>query len=190
MTTPAPAIDPLLTSDLGRAGPIGRVTILKAIEELRLGVREVPPGFNRGPRVDLYLRGVHNDGDHLLHFRPNAKAPDGWSGARWCGRFAKWCVDNAAIALVIPSPVLVWGDLASAYKWRERALQHGRWREAPMPGCVGLRLDDDLTGHVMLVARIDSEHEWVWTVEGNEDNAVMSRRRPLSDFTGGFVLLG
>jgi hypothetical protein len=53
-----------------------------------LGVMEVPPGSNRGPRVDQYLESVGID--------PNRGTAD---DRAWCMAFAYFCVNEAANAL-------------------------------------------------------------------------------------------
>ncbi len=58
-----------------------------AIAGGEVGVMEVPPGSNRGPRVDQYLRFVGLD-------------PASGSFA-WCAAFASWCFAQAAQALGI-----------------------------------------------------------------------------------------
>src|SRR4051812_20451905 len=43
------------------------MTVIVAREELAQRVREIPPGSNRGPRVDVYLReggGLDPEGNH------------------------------------------------------------------------------------------------------------------------------
>jgi hypothetical protein len=155
------------------AGPLGRMALLLARDEV--GVREMPPGSNRGPRVEQYQRGVLGDGDYLV-------------GLRWCGRFARWCFELAAQRLGHPRLFAGWGDLASAHKWHDQAKLHRSWTAEPAPGRVGLLLRPDGTGHVMLVCKVELAQ--VVTIEGNEANQVAVRRRPVSYFSGGFVELG
>lgn len=181
MTTPLtadPAADPLLLGDLHMAGPLGRMALLLARDEI--GVREMPPGSNRGPRVEVYQRGVYGDGEGYL------------VGQRWCGRFARWCFETAAKRLGQPRLFAGWGDLASAAKWRSQAKTHRSWTAEPAPGRVGLLVRPDGAGHVMLVAKVEGPPEvaQVVTIEGNEANQVAVRRRPAGYFSGGFVELG
>jgi hypothetical protein len=49
--------DPLLLDQLAQAGPLGRLAVNIAHAEMTAGVAEIPPGSNRGPRVDQYLTG-------------------------------------------------------------------------------------------------------------------------------------
>jgi len=164
------------TADLGQGGPLGRLALTIARREL--GVAEVPPGSNRGRRVDVYLLGVHRDGDYLL-------TP---AGSRWCGRFARWCFETAAAQLAVVDLFRGWGDLASALKWRDQGKLHRCWVATPAPGRVGLHLEESGHGHVALVTEVNGGR--VTTIAGNEANAVRSIERPVEYFTGGFVELG
>jgi len=65
-------------------------TLIKASGEV--GVREVPPGTNRGPRVDQYLRSVGVD-------------PAQGSFA-WCAAFVYFCFDQACMGLSMKNPVI------------------------------------------------------------------------------------
>ncbi len=57
-----------------------------------LGVLEVPPGSNRGPRVNEYLRVV---------------GLDATAGSfPWCAAFVYWCFEQAAHGLGRPNPVV------------------------------------------------------------------------------------
>lgn len=161
-----------------------------ADRELRAGVAEVPPGSNRGPRVDEYLLGRRGDGASLVRYRRGALAagPDGWQGAPWCGRFALWCIESAALDLGGVSPVLLWGDLASTWKWRDAAQRRGKLIDEPRAGRVGLILAQGGHGHVVLVAGVDGAR--IGTREGNSQNRIAARWRDRAQFTGGFVDLG
>lgn len=163
--------------DWQHAGRIPGCALLVAAEEV--GVAEVPLGSNRGPRVDEYLRGVHGDGERYLRWR---RRGDGWQGAPWCGRFARWCFDRAAELLEVELPLVGWGDLASAWKWRDAAIARGRICDEPRPGCVGVIIVGRGQGHVVLVGSLDGAH--VWTVEGNSGNRVARRRRAVAEFVG------
>lgn len=139
---------------------IGLLAVQIALSETQ--TREVPPGSNRGPRVELYQRG--NDGaDYLV-------------GLQWCGRFARWCINIAAQQLDVPSPLVGMGDLASAEKWRKAAIERKCLSSTPDIGRVALHLDGTGHGHVALVlAPVDN---MVSTIGGNEDDGVRVRTRP------------
>jgi len=182
--------------DLAEAGPIGRSAALVADGELQAGVREQPAGSNRGPRVDQYLRGVDGKAAYLLQGRRAKPSPaDGWQGNPWCARFVVWCVEQAASALGVKSPIDGWGDLASAFKWAEAAKLRRCWDDSPAPGRIGLILAPAAPGRkprghaVHIVGQPNARGE-VPTREGNSGDRVAARLRPVSSFTGGFVELG
>lgn len=167
--------DPLLLVDAHLAGPLGRTALI--IAQAEIGAAEDPPGSNRGPRVEVYQRG-YSDAGYLV-------------GARWCARFARWCIETAARQLGQPSPFAGWkSDLASAYKWREQGTLHRSLSTTPAPGRVGIHMANDGSshGHVVLVARVDGQY--VVSIGGNEADAVRVVRRPLSYYSGGFVEVG
>jgi lysozyme family protein len=68
------------------AGDFAAALLTRASAEI--GVREMPPGSNRGPQVDAYLSRVSPT---LL-------------GQPWCMAFVYWCHDEAARALGRPNP--------------------------------------------------------------------------------------
>lgn len=180
--------DPILLDQAAQAGRFGRSALVVAADELRAGVAEIPPGSNRGPRVDQYLAGLNNDALYLLAFRPDRRTRDGLGGAPWCGRFVKWCIDTGAASLGEESPVKGWGDLASARKWYDRAKTHRCHDDRAAPGRVGIILAGKGTGHLVLIAKVEGVE--VVTVEGNSGNRVASRRRQVAEFNGGFVEVG
>jgi hypothetical protein len=138
-----------------------------------IGVVEVPLGSNRGPRVDVYQRGVHNDGaDYLI-------------GTKWCARFVRWCFESAAAESGQLRLFAGCGDLASALKWLREAQQRGWWRQAPAPGFAALHIGNNSEGHVTLVSAFDGQ--FVDSVGGNEADGVRPVRRLLSYYNKGFV---
>lgn len=61
-----------------------------------LGVKEVPPGSNRGPQVDIYIvHGFPHDVDAAGH--PT-------QGREWCALLAKYELDTAARDIGLASP--------------------------------------------------------------------------------------
>lgn len=66
---------------------LARVLAIAAGEEARQ-VREVPPGSNKGPDVEGYLRSVGLGGGHS-----------------WCAAFVYWCFEKAAADLGRANPV-------------------------------------------------------------------------------------
>ncbi len=65
--------------------PTGAAGAALGIAVSQIGIREQPPGSNRGPEVDRYLREVGLDPDH--------GPPGGYS---WCMAFVHWCFVHAA----------------------------------------------------------------------------------------------
>jgi len=180
--------------------PRAAAIIRAAMGEFARGVREIPAGSNRGPAVDQYLRGQHQDGVAMLCYHRFCGVAcsfcDGkpeptpqCKGSPWCGRFALWCVVEGCRVLGAPTPTQGWGGLASAWKWNTKAREHGAWRPEPVLGGVGLIVPGPQAhGHVVLVTNLLGEH--VGTVEGNCASAVARRVRAVSEFTGGFVQIG
>lgn len=151
-----------------------------ADREYRMPVLEQPPGSNRGERVDMYLVGHRGDGVWLRDF---TKQPDGnYFGAPWCGRFALWCVEEAAMLLGMQPPTYGWGDLASAAKWRGKASVAGCFDWNPAPGTIGTIITGG-HGHVVIVVDVDTEGA-ITTREGNSGNRVAARTRSVKEFAG------
>src|SRR5262245_53770132 len=65
------------------ASPIAQEAIKVGLGEV--GVKEEPPGSNRGPQVDEYLKASGN-----------ANPPGKKEGNQWCLSFVYWCFDQAA----------------------------------------------------------------------------------------------
>lgn len=139
------------------------------------GVREDRGRPNRGAKVDEYVRGVSGRFGYLL-------------GSSWCGMFARWPWDAAALELGVPSPLPAGRDLASARKWLDWAESVGRLVAQPEPGCVGLLLHPDgVHGHVYLV--VDTMLGDDLTIEGNSGDRVDCRARS-SALAAGYVRVG
>lgn len=178
------------------AGDFGRAALVQARRLVELRVTEDPLGTNRGPMVDRILGGLDGAGAGLVHYQRDDRAPEGWAGAPWCGRGARYCVDLGALqTLGRPSPLKKWGDLASAVKWRDQARLRRCLAESPAPGRVGLiiipaRDGHEAHGHVVLVAGPVGSDGRFPSYEGNSGNRCAARRRKPEECTGGFVELG
>ena len=167
------APDPLLLDQLGSASSLGRLAVTIATGEL--GAAEVPPGSNRGPRVEVYQRGS-DKAEYLV-------------GQRWCARFARWCFEEAARQLGVPSPFAGWkSDLASALKWRDQARLRRCWTPDAAAGRVALHLSDSGAGHVTIAVK--AKDGMVTSIGGNEADAVRVITRPLAYYNAGFVAIG
>ncbi len=75
------------------AAPTGPAGAALGIAISQIGVREAPPGSNRGREVDDYLRSVGLDPAH--------GPPGGYS---WCMSFVYWCFHQAAAPGATPFP--------------------------------------------------------------------------------------
>lgn len=192
-----------LMDDAGDATPIARVALAQLLQLVTAGVAEDPLGSNRGPMVDRILTGVDGRGGALRCMRRYAGLPCLYCGGRdaptpqcqgapWCGRTVRYAFDLATQQLGGAPPLPGWGDLASAVKWREQALSRRALAEHAHPGFVGLiivpaQAGRAAHGHVVLVATHEDIDGYVWCLEGNSGNRCASRRRHVSEFTGGFV---
>jgi|SRR6185369_2990227 len=139
----------------------------------QLHVREVPPGSNRGPEVDEYVRSVGLD--------PAGAYP-------WCAAFLYWCFMQAKIGAVNPCP-----RTGSAL---------GMWKLSPdsakgkiEPGAVFVMDFGHGTGHVGFIESIDGA--WLTTIEGNtnvegqrEGIGVFRRKRAVPSINKGFLYFG
>lgn len=173
-----------ITPDYVAMRAVAKHMVAVAMEEHARGAREIPPGSNRGPDVDRYLRGVRGDGVYLLTLH-------GSRGAPWCARFALWCLETACARLNCAPPTVGAGDLASTWKWREWAERHGRLSYVPHAGAVALILPASpsplaaIRPHTAMVIRVGNEK--LVTVEGNKHHRVEVVLHDRADFAGGFV---
>jgi hypothetical protein len=126
-----------------------------------VGVREEPPGSNRGPRVDAYLRAAGLD-------------PAAGSFA-WCAAFVYWCFEQAARRLERANPVVRTAGVLD--HWR-RAGQAGITRLAAAeatadparvhPGMIFVLDFGGGAGHTGLVESVQGGR--LVTLEGNTND--------------------
>ncbi len=123
-----------------------------AFAKTQLGVKELPPGSNWGPRVKVYLASAG------LH-----------SPAPWCAAFVTYCLDHVGYHVSTPGP-------ASVESWEQWGNRHGYLVNRPFRGdivCYDWNRDD-WYDHIGFVDRVLSLR-WrgrdfigkVRTVEGN-----------------------
>ncbi len=158
---------PLIPEGLG---PLRAKILETAIGEL--GVRESPPGSNRGPRIERYWPEWVR-----IKYQHEPKGPE------WCAIFACWAVQTAI-------------GLPKGLRFRLRALavkedaeEVGMWKPKalyiPTPG--DLFVIDNLSdgeggkGHIGIVLRVDDEGTSYETIEGNSGNRVRVGLRHVSD---------
>jgi hypothetical protein len=155
------------------------------VASAQVGKREVPPGSNRGPEVDAYLRAVGLD-PAKGHFP-------------WCAAFVFWCFREAAKALGKPNPApRTPGALDS---W-DRALEAGAKcvsanaahldESRVLPGQVFVLATGGGFGHTGFVS--GSQDGLLATIEGNANESggregigVFARRRNLRSINVGFI---
>ena len=159
-------------------------TLVKAGQEV--GIREEPPGSNRGPRVDQYLQSVGID--------PNQ------GSFAWCAAFVYFCFDEACIGLSLTNPVVKTAGVME--HWIEAGargihrLSADECRDEPalvQPGMIFIITTGGGHGHTGLVEEIRGMA--LTTIEGNtneggsrEGIGVFRRStRRISDMNRGFI---
>lgn len=152
------ARDPRIPLGLGAK----RSAILRvAFGELDLGVREEPPGSNRGPRIDVYLPAWARE-------RP---------GPPWCAWFATWVLEQAL------GDQNVLGRTGGTSTLTARAQAADLWRPKasylPSPGDLFMMKTGRGKGHVGFVSGYRAGR--IETVEGNSGDRVRHGARELAD---------
>lgn len=138
-------------------GALGARAMMVAQGEV--GVREEPPGSNRGPRVDVYLRTV------------GLNPADG--SFPWCVAFVYWCFEQAAHDLGIANPlprtagvIDLWNKTPAAN--RVDAVAAARDPSLVEPGMVFFIATGGGKGHAGLV--IEVVDGTLRTIEGNTND--------------------
>jgi hypothetical protein len=134
-----------------------------ALAELDKRVVEVPPGSNRGERIDVYTGYVGK--------------PLTIKGPAWCAAFACWTV--GAVAGGFPR-------IFSCHRLRDWAEDHGFWKgreggDPPVPGDIFLVDKGDGKGHAGVVIRVSKDGKSWNSVEGNSGNRLRLSVRDDSD---------
>lgn len=139
--------------------PLAREVLRVATAEI--GVMEVPPGSNRGPRVDEYLKSV--------------KLKPASGSYAWCAAFVFWCFRESAKALQIDNPaVQTAGALDTWNQAGNRNIPRVAVREAVekpslvQPGMVFVLGTSGGQGHVGIVKQVDGVV--LTTIEGNTND--------------------
>lgn len=146
----------------------GQIAVSYALMEV--GVKEDPPGSNRGPRVDVYLRAAGLD-------PAEGSYP-------WCASFVTWAVREACLRV----DLLNFRGSPQVHHLAEQ--NEALWLPEPIDACVFCHFDDENKGHAGFVLQACSVSPGDFlTVEGNTDEAggrtggqVMQKRRPRSYF--------
>jgi len=149
------------------------------IATAEIGVREDPPGSNKGPRVEEYLRAV-----------------DLGPGYEWCLAFVYWCFMMACLKLNLPNPLTktagcmqLWKKPGGEIIYLKEALANPALIE---PGLVFLITRGDGKGHAGIVTGV--QDGYILTIEGNTNNThssegvmVCAMRRKISTISLGFI---
>lgn len=144
-----------------------------------VGVKEVPPGSNRGPRVEEYLKSVRLAG-----------------GNPWCAAFVYWCIEQASARLnrVNPLPrtgscMFHWNKTKGEKITMQQALKNPALIEA---GAIFIISRKGGKGHTGFV--YDTLGSEIITIEGNsnafhsaEGEGVVQLQRKIDTITAGFI---
>lgn len=160
---------------------LARVLQIAAGEEARK-VREVPPGSNKGPDVEAYLRSVGLGG-----------------GFSWCAAFVYWCFDKAAQDLGRANPAFKTGGCLAHWngapgKGARRVLTSKAQADPALlqPGMIFIMDHGGGLGHTGLVESISGG--MITTLEGNantggsrEGVGVFRLTRKINSINKGFI---
>lgn len=130
----------------------------------QVGIREEPPGSNRGPQVDQYTGG---------------------RAEPWCAHFVSWCFEQAGSSpLGHQSYVPTLREIA-----RRRGVYHPMASVIPEPGDVLTmarydRLGTLVGGHTGFIVEYQPNAKTISTVEGNLGDGVRRNVRPLTELDG------
>lgn len=150
------------------------VKLALAVAGSFLGVKEVPPGSNRGPEVTKFLNSIGLSG-----------------GYPWCAAFVWFCIQSAASKLSLANPFIRSGACVVFERW---ARLKGILKSNPEAGDVFLCYSVPegegrrRASHTGLVLSVDLNAGTFKTIEGNtnldgsrEGTGVFKRTRPISD---------
>jgi len=144
-----------------------------------IGVKEVPPGSNRGPKVSEYLKSVNLD-----------------PGYAWCAAFVFWCFKQASANLNCDNPVLKTASCLNHWQKTnglkitiQSAIQNP---DLILPGDIFIIRRKGGKGHTGIVTGISNGY--IQTIEGNsnafhsaEGDGVVALQRKLETITAGFI---
>ena len=150
------------------------------IARQEVGVKEVPKGSNRGPRVEEYLRSVNLG-----------------PGYAWCASFVFWCFRQAAINLNCFNPLTKTASCMNhwANTKGEKILLQDAIKNPQLitPGSIFIIRLKNGRGHTGIVT--GSGNGLIQTIEGNsnsshsaEGEGVYSLERKIETITAGFII--
>jgi hypothetical protein len=149
------------------------------IAHSQIGIMEKPPGSNRGPEVDMYLKTCGCD-----------------PGNFWCASFVYWCFDQAAKKLGRQNPVFKTpGCLPHWNKTTAKKIPTAAAINNPgllKPGQIFIIDHGGGMGHTGIVERV--EGGFIDTIEGNSDPTggrngigVFTNQRKIAKINKGFI---
>jgi hypothetical protein len=159
------------------SSPLLTQAIIVARHEI--GVSEVPPGSNKGPRVEEYLRSVNLG-----------------PGYSWCAAFVYWCFEQASAKLnrVNPLPKTAscmnhWTKTKGVKIETAQAMVNTKLIE---PGSIFIIKRKNWQGHTGIVTGIHDGY--IQTIEGNtnafysaEGHGVLELQRKIETINVGFI---
>jgi hypothetical protein len=162
---------------LTHISPLLFATLKIAFNEV--GVKEVPSGSNRGPRVEEYLKSVHLG-----------------AGYPWCAAFVYWCVEQASAGLNRVNPLPRTGSCMSHWnQTKGEKITYQQVLENPKlikPGDIFIISRKGGKGHTGFVYDILGSE--IITIEGNsnafhaaEGEGVVQLQRKIDTITAGFI---
>lgn len=154
------------------------IEVLKVARK-EIGVKEVPPGSNRGPRVGEYLKSVNLD-----------------PGYAWCAAFVYWCFKQASANLNCVNPLTKTASCMN--HWQKTNGVKITMQEAILnphliePGDIFIIRRRGGLGHTGIVTGISNGY--IQTIEGNsnafhsaEGEGVIALQRKIDTITAGFI---
>jgi len=144
-----------------------------------IGVIEVPPASNRGPRVEEYLKSVNLG-----------------PGYAWCAAFVYWCFKQASLSINCVNPLIKTGSCMN--HWAKTTGEKITMQEAvknPLlitPGTIFIISRKGGMGHTGIVT--GTGNGYIQTIEGNsnafhsaEGEGVVALQRKIDSITAGFI---
>jgi cell wall-associated NlpC family hydrolase len=155
------------------------LALLLILARKELGVKEVPPGSNRGPRVEEYLKSIHLGG-----------------GYAWCAAFVYWCFEQASAQLNRVNPLPRTGSCLDHWnKTHGEKITSKQAQANPaliQPGDIFIIRRNNIQGHTGIVVGVSAH--LIHTIEGNtnafhsaEGDGVIELHRDISSINVGFI---
>jgi len=158
-----------------------------AVAAGEIGTMEVPPGSNRGPKVDVFIT--------TTGLNPAGHFP-------WCACFVYWCFDTACNSLSVPNPCFKTAGVLDHWAGANSVPSALRILPAEaqaqpsliVPGTLFLLRTTGTTGHIGVIQEVHGNQ--LTTIEGNTNDGggregigVFQRTtRTISQVNLGFVL--